>query len=677
MSTTRVLPAGDDPAAEMRLVPPHVACLAPFVRAGVFAAAEVHLAATLARLSPALSDEVVLGLAIAARGPRLGHVCVVLDDVRSQVHGDLDERAHDLPWPEPSTWAAALAASPLVASPADHLVEPVRPLVWDGRRLYLQRYWHYEVQVADELRARAAEGADTLPAGSTAALDAALDTFFAPELPVPRDEPADPDAAAAVEPDLQRRAAQVALSHGLAVIVGGPGTGKTRTVARLLAAAQLVAGQQGRPLKVALAAPTGKAAARMTEAVRLAVDELEADPLLDLPADLAELLRATTATTVHGLLGSLPGTRFRHDRQHPLPHDLVVVDETSMVALPLMAHLLAAVRPDARLVLVGDPYQLASVEAGTVLSDVVGPAAELPSARSSGSSGSADTADLADTPGPAAVAGTDAGTTGPLAGHVAVLRRARRFGADSAIAALADAVRAGDADTALAVLDGPRTDAVWVRDSDAAGLAELERVVVDAGVEVAMAALAGLASSGLDAASRVKVLAATRHRRLGLHDWSERIEAAVAARVPELQRTRRWYVGRPVMVTANDKLNRIANGDVGLVVAQGDGIAVAFAAGEDDVRLLPPSRLDRVETWWAMTIHKSQGSEFAHAIVSLPPADSPLLTRELLYTAVTRARERVTVVGDETALRGAIERPITRASGLRDRLWTPQGVADS
>ena len=192
--------------------------------------------------------------------------------------------------------------------------------------------------------------------------------------------------------------------------------------------------------------------------------------------------------------------------------------------------------------------------------------------------------------------------------------------------------------------------------------------MIEAGVEVTMAALAGLAGTGLDAASRVKVLAATRHHRLGLYDWSERIEAGVSARVPELQRNRRWYVGRPIMVTANDKLNRVANGDIGLVVARGDGVAVAFPNGEE-VRYLPPSRLDRIDTWWAMTIHKSQGSEFAHAIVSLPSADSPILTRELLYTAVTRARERVTLVASEDALRAAIARPVARASGLRDRLW--------
>ena len=638
-------------------VPDGVAVLAPFVEAHIFDASEVHLAATITRLSPGISDEVVLALAVAARGPRLGHVCVDLHDVERQLGGDRDREpgsgpdAAALEWPAVERWTAELHASDIVAAPADSRNEPLLPIVFDGRRIYLQRYWHYESLVAEELRVRASvrgstsittlSGADPTAVGPPPpSVTAALDRFFGPDT--------------GTEPDLQRRAAQVALSNGLAVIVGGPGTGKTRTVARLLAAAQLVAVGEGRPLQVALAAPTGKAAARMTEAVRAAVDEIQAESVAagrdPLPPEFDDLLRSTEATTLHRLLGRAPGTRFRHDRSNPLPHDLVVVDETSMVALPLMARLLDAVRPEARLVLVGDPFQLASVEAGTVLGDVVGPALDP-------DVGPALDPDV----GPAL-------DPSPLAGHVSVLRRTRRFADESGIAALADAIRLGDADTALEVLDGSHPDTSWVGDHDVAGLAELERLVVDAGVEVVMAALAGLAGTGLEAANRVKVLAATRHRQLGLYDWSDRIESAIARRVPELQRNRRWYVGRPVMVTANEALNRIANGDVGLVVAHGDGLAVVFPVG-DDMRYVPPSRLDRIETWWAMTIHKSQGSEFPHAVVSLPPADSPILTRELLYTAVTRAQERVTVVGSEQSLRAAIERPIARASGLRDRLW--------
>ena len=431
-----------------------------------------------------------------------------------------------------------------------------------------------------------------------------------------------------------------ALTPGVSIIAGGPGTGKTHTVARLLAVAHLVAEAEGRNLNVALAAPTGKAAQRMKDAVRAEVPALEVSGTIT--ASLARALAGTDATTIHRLLGWLPGPRFDHDRRNPLPHHLVIVDETSMVSLPLMARLLDAVRPEARLVLVGDPYQLASIEAGTVLADVVGPAGE-----SSGDQRPAQSA---------------------LSGRVTVLRRMHRFGADSTIAALAEAIRVGEADAALALLEGSHADLSWVGDTDRDGVDRIRDLVVDAGVELATAALRGDAGASLAAANRLKVLAATRRGFLGLHDWSERIEVAVGARVPQLQSARRWYVGRPVIVTGNDRVNRVANGDVAVVVSHDGGMDAAFA-GEEGVRYLAPSRLDRVETWWAMTIHKSQGSEFPHAVVSLPQAASPILTRELLYTAVTRARDQLTIVGSEAALRAAIDRPVARASGLRDRLW--------
>jgi exodeoxyribonuclease V alpha subunit len=607
-------------------VPSDVGVLQPFVDAGVFAANEVHLAATFVRLVPGVPDDVIIALAVAARGPRLGHVCVELANVARLVVDRDDESVTDLPWPSPEPWARHLEASDLVADPSSYLDAPLRPLVWDGRRLYLQRYFHHELAVANDLtdRAQATSGPGADLGASEVDIEGALDALFRPG-----------DSAG---PDRQRQAADVALTHRIAVIAGGPGTGKTRTIARLLAAARLLATAQNRTLEVALAAPTGKAAARMTEALHAAVAEAQVEGVLD--ANVADALLATTATTIHRLLGGSPSGGFRRNAHSPLPHDLVVVDEASMVSLPLMASLLEAVRPDAGLVLVGDPFQLASIEAGSVMSDVVGP--ENP-----------DHARLA---------------LDPLAGRVTTLTTSRRFRGDSAIAALAAAVRHGDADGAFEVLQDARPDAVWVRDRDTAGVAALVAQLVEAAIDVVIAATTGDATAGLLAATRIKVLAATRHQAFGLYDWTTRIEDAVALAVPGLRRTKLWYVGRPIMVTANDHPNRLANGDTGLVVNRDDALAVAFPS-VPDLRFVSPSQLDRVETWWAMTIHKSQGSEFPHAVVSLPPATSPILTRELLYTAVTRAREQVTIVGSEAAIRAAIDHPIARASGLRDRLW--------
>lgn len=610
-------------------VPPEAVVLAPFVEAGIFGPYEVQLAAALARLEPDASGADLLATALAARAPRFGHVCAELDDVVRQVTDgdDLGEPGTALPWPTADDWARALSGSAIASPPEGAFVEPVRPLVLDGRRVYLQRYWNYEVSVADELIARASR--ETGPAAShrggasTGALDAALNSLFGPDR--------------GAEPDLQRLAVRRALTGAVSVIAGGPGTGKTHTVVRLLAAAHLMRGREGRLPKVALAAPTGKAVTRLTEALSAGVLELQQAGVIG--SDVAAALRTTDAMTVHRLLGRHDRTRFRHDRTDPLRHDLVVVDETSMVSLPLMAKLLGAVRPDACLVLVGDPYQLASIEAGAVMGDVVGPAE-----------------------------GSDRAGGAVLGGKVTVLRRMRRFAEGSAIAGLAEAVRAGEADAALDLLDAGTEEVRWVREEDSDGIDQVRRSVVDAGVEVVRLARAGDARGALAAASRVKVLTATRHGPLGLYDWSDRIEGAVADAVGSLNLSKRWYVGRPIIVTGNDRANRVFNGDIGVVVAMADEMSVAMPDG-DLVRQVAPSRLDQVESWWAMTIHKSQGSEFPHAVVSLPAVGSPILTRELLYTALTRAKDQLTIVGSEASLRAAIGRPIARASGLRDRLW--------
>jgi exodeoxyribonuclease V alpha subunit len=624
-------------------VPDGVAVLAPFVDAGVFGPYEAHLAAAVVRLEPGVTDEAVVALAVAARATRFGHVCVELAEVAGQVvppgeDGDSGE-SEALPWPPAAAWARRLSESGIVSSPGDAPVR-LRPLVFDGRFVYLQRYWQYELAVADDLPGRAGptrpEPDPVSPTLADALSAQVLDALF---------EPDGPDQV-----DLQRLAARRALGSGVSIIAGGPGTGKTHTVARVLAAAHLIAAADGRELKAALAAPTGKAAVWMEGAVIAEVTALSDSGLID--PELAARLTGPGAVTLHRLLGWRPGTHFRHDRGHPLPHDLVIVDETSMVSLPLMAKLLDAVRPDAQLVLVGDPFQLASIEAGTVMADLVGPGADAGPGEDTDPAGGAEPA-----------------TGSPLAGRVTLLRRMHRFAEGSGIAVLAEAIRAGEADAALDLLAGGRPDAHWVRDDDAEGLDRVGQWVAAAGVEMASAAMGGDAAGALDAAQRIKVLAATRRGPLGVYDWSDRIAAAVADALPGINRSRAWYVGRPVMVTANDPVNGVFNGDVGVVVATASGEPMVAFTGVDGLRCLAPSRLGDVETWWAMTIHKSQGSEFPHAVVSLPRSGSPVLTRELLYTAVTRAKEQVTLVGSEASIRAAIGRPVARASGLRARLW--------
>ncbi|MFM8303196.1 MAG: exodeoxyribonuclease V subunit alpha [Actinomycetota bacterium] len=595
--------------------------LAPWVEAGVLAAADVHVTSTIARATGETEPDVLLAIALAARAPRFGHVCMVPDEIADTIVvddaqlGTLD----DLPWPEAGAWTNRIAASAAVRAPGHEPGEQTRPLVLDDGRLYLERYWRFEQRVADDLIARAgADGGLVVPSDD---LDAALDAWFGPEDPA--------------TPDRQRQAARVALTRRLAVVAGGPGTGKTRTIARLLIAAHDLAIAQGRTLEVALAAPTGKAAARMTEAVTQEAAAVKPPPAV------TEALAAAEGSTLHRLLGGGPTGRFRHHRANPLPHDVVIVDEASMVSLPLMARLLDAVRPEATVVLVGDSFQLASIEAGAVLGEVVGPAAT----------------------GPAA---------GPLAGAVVVLDRVHRFAADSAIAALADAVRVGDVERALAVLgDGGSDEVTWVGADDTAGVTRLQQQAADAAVAVVHAAGTGDGARALELATDLKVLCATRRGDLGTYRWTDRIEDLAATALPQAGIGRRWYVGRPVVVTSNDYPNRLFNGDVGVVIARDNQPTVAFPATADTVRVLAPAQLADTETWWAMTIHKSQGSEFPRIVVALPPPPSPILTRELLYTAITRAKTQMTIVASEASVRAAIERRIARASGLRTRLWGP------
>ena len=564
---------------------------------GVLAAADVHVAARFAELVGEADEAVVLAAALAVRAPRLGHVYVDLATIGETAAVDSDEPVDlsVLPWPEPSDWVARVAASPLVSVGED--APESRPLRLVGPGLYLDRYWREERQVAADLRALG--GAESV---DESRLAAGLDRLFSPE-----------DAG-------QRHAAATAVRRRFAVVAGGPGTGKTTTVARIVA---LLAEQAGAMPLVALAAPTGKAAARLEEAVHA-----EARTLAVAPSIRDELLNLS-ASTLHRLLGWRPGShsRFRHHRGNRLPHDVVIVDETSMVSLSLMARVVEAVRPEARLVLVGDPGQLTSIEAGAVLGDIVG-------------------------------------ARGPA---VAVLEHVYRYGAG--IDALASAIRANDGDKAIEALTAGHEDVTWigVDAGDPASLDALGPVregAVAAAQDVFAAARAGDARGAIDALATYRVLCAHRRGGHGVAVWTARIESWLANEIGRGP----WYPGRPLLVTENDYGLRLYNGDTGVVVAERDGrVAAAFERRGEPVRFAP-SRLSAIETVYAMTVHKSQGSQFGTAAVLLPTPTSQILTRELLYTAVTRAREHLILAGTEETIRAAIARPVARASGLGRRL---------
>jgi exodeoxyribonuclease V alpha subunit len=568
--------------------------LRPFNEAGVLDAADVHVALRLCDLAGEEDELVALAVAFVVRAVRGGSVCVDLATVAD------DEI--ELVWPDAEAWHAAVSASPLVTS-----ATPVLRLLEQDelRLLYLDRYWREEEQVHADLVGRPSGAAEP----DEGWLAAALDRVFPPE--------------GYAE---QRAAARVALTHATTVLTGGPGTGKTTTVAALLALCAEQAELAGDPaVRIALAAPTGKAAARLQQAVEAEVARL--------PAADRDRLAGVRAVTLHRLLGARPDTssRFRHHRDNRLPHDVVVVDETSMVSLTMMARLLEAVRPGSRLILVGDPFQLASVEAGAVLADLVDTVQET----------------------------TRVGVASLVTSH--------RFG--ESIGALAEAVRSGDADRAVELLEagGEHVELVHVDDP----APRVRELVVPQALGVLRAAEAGDADRALELLDRQRLLCAHREGPFGVRHWNTQVERWLAEETGEPIYSA-WYAGRPLLVTANDYGLGVYNGDTGVAVrppAAAPGRALRAAVAGSSGRLdVATSRLGEVETMHALTIHKSQGSQADEVVVILPPPESRLLTRELFYTAITRARERVVVVGSPADVRAAIERRALRATGLRQRL---------
>ena len=601
--------------------------LAVFSGAGVLALADVHVARRLGELAREVDEDVLLATALAVRAVRLGSTCLDLArlrDVTVEREVELDEAQDDaavldaLPWPEPAAVEAALRRSPLVVGAPGAPLRPLRLVDTDaGPLLYLVRYWRQESSVREVLDDRAR----TSPPVDRERLARDLHRLF--------------DGSPA--PDRQRLAVAVAATRWTSVLAGGPGTGKTTTVARVLA----VLFRPG--MRIALAAPTGKAAARLQESVREQADEL------GLPSDLE-------AMTLHRLLGWRPGALRRSSASDRLPYDLVVVDETSMVSLTMMARLLEAVRPDARLLLVGDPDQLTSVDAGAVLADLVArPTRPRPDPVLAELVGADLTAQ--DDPGEARLTSTEHDR---LSNGVVRLSRGRRFG--GAIAELAVAVRDGRADRALELLRSGAPEVSFLEHEDVDAVRE---DVVRCGLEVTAAARRGKAGQALALLERHRVLCAHRQGRSGVSTWDRRALGWVAEALGEPLDPTSWYAGQPLLVTRNDHDAQVYNGDTGVVVDRGaDGLVAAFARGRRPV-LVPRGRLADVVTVHAMTIHRSQGSQYDTVSVVLPATASSLLTRELLYTAVTRARLHVRVLGTEESVRAGIERQVLRASGLR------------
>jgi exodeoxyribonuclease V alpha subunit len=521
-----------------------------------------------------------IAAAMLSRNIRHGHIC--LDLVKGPVH--FDEPLPVFIWPTLETWEKAFTKNRAIGGPADG-----RPLVLDNAgRLYLRRYWEYEKALAEAILLRCDS-----------------------------QKPANPRTG-----DLQELAIETALARRFVVISGGPGTGKTTTVLKILE--RMLSQPGGENLRIALAAPTGKAAARLQETLLAGgANGVRQDRL------------PKSASTLHRLLGSRRNSvYFRHNAKNPLPVDLVVVDEASMVPLTVMAKLFAALPHRANVILLGDRDQLSSVEPGAVLGDIARAASE----------------------------------PGPLQGSLVVLDKNYRFGNESNIFALCNAVREGEIERALKILNsGERPDVISGRTPPPLQVTERLRQRVIAGYSAYLRAPDP--AEALKEFKKFRVLCALRTGPYGVESLNRTIEK-ILREERLVTGTQNTYAGMPILITQNDYQLRLYNGDIGILLPDPtNGSLLAWFVGEDGgIRRVPPARLPEYEPAFVMTVHKSQGSEFDNVLLILPDKESPVLTRELIYTGLTRARSRVEVWFQESVLRAAIARTIQRGSGLRDRL---------
>jgi exodeoxyribonuclease V alpha subunit len=597
-------------------------------KSGFLSPLDFHFARFVSRLAQTPSPELELAAALVSCLTREGHICF---DLSSRPPAPVSQTGENLVFPEAGPWGRILRQSGVVGEPGAHT-----PLILDAKsRLYLYRYWEYQEELAGGIKNRITDETCGSP---TKSLPERLNRIF----PAVNDDSV----------DWQKVAALAAARRRFCVITGGPGTGKTTTVAKILAL--LTEQNRGQTFRAALVSPTGKGAARLQEAMQRSKQVLACE-------ERVKAMIPDKASTIHRLLGPAAGSPyFRFNAQNPLSLDAVVVDEASMVDLALMSKLVQALLSRAYFILLGDKDQLSSVEAGAVLGDICDTGrshsfskrfcAEIQKSTGYEIRGSKSTAGMSDS--------------------IVQLTRSYRFAEESGIASASRAVNQGDADAALRILQEEKYGDLHWRPLPSPK--SLLHALKDRGLEeFHFLFQVSDPQEAFEHLDRFRVLCALRQGPFGVRAVNAFVEHLL--REQKLLRGEgKWYRGRPVLIARNDYNLHLYNGDIGVALPDpgADGeLRVFFQAPDGALRAFHPVRLPEHETVYALTVHKSQGSEFDRLLLILPDRDSPVLTRELIYTGITRAREEVEVWGREDVFGEAVGRRTTRMSGLRDALW--------
>ena len=618
------------------MLKPDISILKILQKEEVITAIDVHLARFLSSLTHTSDDDILLGIALASNAINSGNVCLDLSTVAGRnLIEKKEENRPEIICPELDIWQQKLRSSALVGTPG-----LFRPLILDEKnRLYLYRYWEYEHILAQSIRERMNESIDS----PTPALLEKLNKLFAQE----NDSHIHQQKLAVLMPALRR----------FSVISGGPGTGKTTLVAKILAF--LIDLHSPKGMNIFLVAPTGKAAAGLRESIQKAKETLNC-------SETTKALIPDEAYTVHRMLGSISRSPyFRYNKTNRLPADILVVDEASMMDLPLMSKLMQAISSHTRVILMGDKDQLASVESGTVLGDICNQDHHLgysfdffSKMKALGGKELLDHIPVQEKPS-------------GLRDHIVILEKSHRFSSDQGIGGLSRAINQGKTDMAMSLLKDPVDSQVgWIETSSQYDFfQQLSKQILS---EYTAYLRTDDPSKALMLFNQFQLICAVRKGPFGIETINRLVEQ-VLHREGLIQSESKWYKGRPILITRNHYGIQLFNGDMGILMIEPasdqDEISAFFPDRSGVLRCISPHRLPEHETAFAITVHKSQGSEFEQVHLILPDRDSPLLTRELLYTGITRAKKQVWIWANESVLRTAISRKIERSSGLRDALW--------